>query len=183
MKALSFMILFIIFIPVNTLSLGVVPVQQEESKGTVKTTTTPSSAKPFKTSFISLTRGHAIAPSFLTFGDEKQFEIQTPGEDFLQAKGTYTKNTMLFNAHFEATLLKQKKHYQYTFTIKGISLFDNYIAGPEIVSFYQDGKCCLALPTHNVQFRDRCDMCGRSRVSTKNRICDRCHDRISEVDG
>jgi hypothetical protein len=55
--------------------------------------------------------------------------MQTPGEDFLKTEGSYTKENLQFNALFEATLLKQKKHYRYTFTLKGISLFENYIAG------------------------------------------------------
>lgn len=128
MKAFPLIIAIIIFIPTTTLSLGIVPVPQEESKEAIKPTIS-SSAKPFKTSFISLKRGHSIAPSFLTFGDEGQFEMQTPGEDFLKTKGNYTKNNLLFNARFEATLLKQKKHFMYTFTLKGISLFQNYIGG------------------------------------------------------
>ena len=129
MKTLLLIIAIIIFIPATTLSLGIVPVpQEEEPRETVKPTIS-SSTKPFQTSFISLKRGHAIAPSFLTFGDEGQFEIQTPGEDFLKTEGSYTKDGLLFNASFEAILLKQKKNYLYTFTLKGISLFENYIAG------------------------------------------------------
>ena len=124
MKVLHLIIAIIIFMPTATLSLGIVPVPQEKSKETIKPTI-PASAKPFKTSFISLKRGHSIAPSFLTFGDEGQFEMQTPGEDFLKTKGSYTKNNLLFNARFEATLLKQKKHFLYTFTLKGIFLFQN----------------------------------------------------------
>jgi hypothetical protein len=128
MKVLPLMIAIIVFIPTTTLPLGIVPVPQKESKETIKPTIS-SSAKPFKTSFISLKRGHSLAPSFLTFGDEGEFEMQTPGEDFLKTKGSYTKNNLLFNARFEATLLKQRKHYLYTFTLKGISLFQNYIGG------------------------------------------------------
>ena len=128
MKALPFLIAIIIFIPATTLSLGIVPVPQEESRETIKPTIS-SSAKPFKTSFLSLKREHSIAPSFLTFGDEGQFEMQIPGEDFQKGKGSYTKENLLFNACFEATLVKQKKHYRYTFILKGISLFQNYIAG------------------------------------------------------
>ena len=134
MKVLSLIVLLIIFIPANTLSMGLAPVPRDEPGETVKTTATPSSGKPFQTSFFSLTRGHAIAPSFLTFGDGEQFEISTPGEDFLKATGTFTKDNLLFNARFEATLLKQEKHYQYTFTLKGISLLDNYIAGVLVLS-------------------------------------------------
>ena len=128
MKTLPLIIAFIIFMPATTISMGIVPVPQEESRETIKPTIS-SSAKPFKTSFISFKRGHSIAPSFLTFGDEGQLEMQTPGEEFLKSKGSYTKNNLLFNARFEATLVKQKKHYLYTFTFKGISLFENYIAG------------------------------------------------------
>lgn len=134
MKVLSLIMLFIIFIPAHTLSMGLVPVPMDEPQETVKTTAVPSSGKRFETSFISLARGHAIAPSLLTFGDGEQFEITTPGEDFLKPTGTFTKDNLLFNAHFEATLVKQKKHYQYTFTLKGISLLDNYIAGVLVLS-------------------------------------------------
>ena len=134
MKVLSLIMLFIIFIPAHTLSMGLVPVPMDEPQETVKTTAVPSSGKRFETSFISLARGHAIAPSFLTFGDGEQFEITTPGEDFLKPTGTFTKDNLLFNAHFEATLVKQEKHYQYTFTLKGISLLDNYIAGVLVLS-------------------------------------------------
>jgi len=129
MKVFSLIMLLIIFIPANTLSMGLAPVPRDEPRETVKTTATPSSGKQFKTNFFSLTRGHAIAPSFLTFRDGEQFEITTPGEDFLQTRGSHSKNGMLFEANFEATLLKRKKHYRYTFNIKGISLLDNYIAG------------------------------------------------------
>jgi hypothetical protein len=128
MKALLLIIVITIFMPATTLSMGIVPLPQKESRETIKPTI-PSSTKPFKTSFISLARGHAIAPSFFIFGDEGQFEIQTPGEDFLKTKGSYTKNNLQFNARFEAALLKQKKNYLYTFSLKGISLFENYIAG------------------------------------------------------
>ena len=134
MKVLSLIMLFIIFIPAHTLSMGLVPVPMDEPGETVKTTAAPSSGKPFKTSFFSLARGHAIAPSLLTFGDGDQFDISTPGEDFLKPTGTFTKDNLLFNAYFEATLLKQEKHYQYTFTLKGISFLDNYIAGMLVLS-------------------------------------------------
>jgi hypothetical protein len=128
MKALPFIIALIVFMPTTTLSLGIIPASQEESGETVESAIS-SSTKPFKTNFISFKRGHSIAPSFLTFGDEGQLEMQTPGEEFLKGKGSYTKNNLLFNAHFEATLVKQKKQYLYTFIFKGISLFENYIAG------------------------------------------------------
>jgi len=134
MKVLSLIVLLIIFIPANTLSMGLAPVPRDEPGETVNTTATPSSGKPFQTSFFSLTRGHAIAPSSLTFGDGEQFGISTPGEDFLKATGTFTKDNLFFNARFEATLLKQEKHYQYTFTVKGISLLDNYIAGVVVLN-------------------------------------------------
>ena len=50
-------------------------------------------------------------------------------KDFQKGEGSYTRENLLFNACFEATILKQKKHYLYTFAFKGISLFQNYIAG------------------------------------------------------
>ena len=61
MKVLSLIMLFIIFIPAHTLSMGLVPVPMDEPQETVKTTAVPSSGKQFETSFISLARGHAIA--------------------------------------------------------------------------------------------------------------------------
>lgn len=128
-RALFIMILITVFMPANSPSLGVGPAPQDGNRDAITTQRPSGSAQPFKTRFISLTRGHAIAPSYLTFGDKEEFAIQTPGEDFLQAKGSYTKNTFFFTAHFRATLLKQEKQYQYTFTIKGISLLENYIAG------------------------------------------------------
>jgi hypothetical protein len=134
MKVLSLIALLIIFVPAHTLSMGLAPVPRDEQKETVKTTAPSSSGKPFQTSFFSLTRGHAIAPSLLTFGDGEQFKIATPGEDFLKASGTFSKNNLFFDAHFEATLLKLEKHYQYTFALNGISLLDNYIAGVLVLS-------------------------------------------------
>ena len=130
MKILSLVLPLIIFIQTSTITLGVSPTAHNETDKTNKAPTTDTSpAKKFKTNFLSLKRGHTIATSSFTFGDGEQFEIKTPGEDFLQTKGSHTKNGMLFKAYFEATLLKQKKHYQYTFSIKGVSLLDNYIAG------------------------------------------------------
>jgi len=125
MKILSLVLPLVIFIQTSTVTLGLSPAVQNDSKETAVS----SGSKTFNTHFISLKRGHTIASSCLTFGDGEHFEIKTPGEDFLQTKGSHTKNGILFEAYFEATLLKQKKHYRYTFSIKGISLLDNYIAG------------------------------------------------------
>jgi hypothetical protein len=136
MKALLLIIAPIIFMPEITLSMGIVPVPQEEETREAVKPTISSSTKPFKTSFISLKRGHSIAPSFITFGDEGELEVQTPGENFLKTKGSFTKDGLLFNASFEANLLRQKKNYLYTFTLKGISLFENYIAGVLVLSEY-----------------------------------------------
>ena len=131
MKILSLVLPLIIFIQTSTLTLGLSAVagQNDSNK-----TAASKASKTFNTHFISLKRGHTITSSCFTFGDGEHFEIKTPGEDFLQTKGSHTKNGMLFEAYFEATILKQKKHYRYTFSIKGISLLDNYIAGVVVLS-------------------------------------------------
>ena len=125
MKILSLVLPLIIFIQTSTISLGLSPAVQNDSNETAA----PPASKTFNTHFISLKRGHTIASSCFTFGGGEHFEIRTTGEDFLQTKGSHTKNGMLFEAYFEATLLKQKKHYRYTFSITGISLLDHCIAG------------------------------------------------------
>jgi hypothetical protein len=130
MKILSLVLPLIIFIQTSTITLGLSPATQNDSNDTAAS----SASKTFNTHFISLKRGHTITSSCFTFGDGEHFEINTPGEDFLQTKGSHTKNGMLFEAYFEATILKQKKHYRYTFSIKGISLLDNYIAGVVVLN-------------------------------------------------
>ena len=125
MKILILTIPLFIFIQTGASTLGVSPPILNEASQSADS----PAPKRFTTHFISLKRGHAITASCLTFGEGEQFEIKTPGEDFLQTRGSHTKKGMLFEANFEAMLLKQKKHYRYTFSIKGISLLDNYIAG------------------------------------------------------
>lgn len=130
MKILSLVLPLIICIQTSAITLGLSAATQNNANQTA-----PSAAsKRFNTHFISLKRGHTIASSCFTFGDGEHFEIKTPGEDFLQTKGFHTKKGMLFEAYFEATILKQKKHYRYTFSIKGISLLDNYIAGVVVLN-------------------------------------------------
>ncbi len=130
MKILSLVLPLIICIQTSTITLGLSAGIQNNSNETAAS----SAAKTFNTHFISLKRGHTIASSSFTFGDGEHFEIKTPGEDFLHTKGSHTKNGMLFQAYFEATILKKKKHYRYTFSIKGISLLDNYIAGVVVLN-------------------------------------------------
>jgi hypothetical protein len=125
MKILSLTLPLIIFIQTSTITLELSHATQNDSTERAAS----QASKKFNTHFISLKQGHTIASSCFTFGDGEQFEIKTPGEDFLQTRGSHTKNGLLFEANFEATLLKQKKHYRYTFSITGISLLDNYIAG------------------------------------------------------
>ena len=125
MKILSLVLPLIIFIQASTITLELSPATRNDANEKAAS----KASKTFNTQFISLKRGHTIGSSCFTFGDGEQFEIKTPGEDFLQTRGSHTKNGMLFEANFEATLIKQKKHYRYTFIIKGISLLDNYIAG------------------------------------------------------
>jgi len=130
MKILSLVLPLIICIQTSTITLGLSAGTRNNSNETAAS----SGSKTFNTHFISLKRGHSIASSSFTFGDGEHFEIKTPGEDFLHAKGSHTKNGMLFEAHFEATVLKKEKHYRYTFSIKGISLLDHYIAGVVVLN-------------------------------------------------
>ena len=85
--------------------------------------------RTFQTSFISLSPGHAIAASLLVFSGENTFEIQIPGVTYLDPSGACTKNGLFFKADFATSVLKQKKHFRYTFSAQGASFFDRYIAG------------------------------------------------------
>lgn len=60
--------------------------------------------------------------------------MEIPDETFLKTKGDYTKNNLQFKANFKGTIIKQNKHYCYTFNITGISLLDSYIAGMLILN-------------------------------------------------
>lgn len=91
-----------------------------------------TASKEFKTTFVSLSPGHAIASSSFIFSGKDSFEIKTPGEDYREASGGYTGNSIFFDARFEADILKQNKHYRYAFSAKGIFLGD-YIAGTVVL--------------------------------------------------
>lgn len=99
--------------------------------------------RTFSTSFVSLSPGHTIAASLFVFSDGSAFEIQIPGVEYREPSGTYTRNGLMFAADFSATVLKQKKHYRYTFSAKGISLFENYIAGIMVLEelINETGQC------------------------------------------
>ena len=60
--------------------------------------------------------------------------MDIPGETLLKTKGIYTKNNLQFKATFQGMIIKQNKHYNYEFSISGISLFDSYIAGMLILN-------------------------------------------------
>lgn len=99
------------------------PASQEGSLGT------PPNTRTFSTGFVSLSPGHTISTSLFIFSEENTFEIKIPGVDYQEPSGAYTRDGLMFVAEFSATVLKQKKHYRYTFSAKGISLFENYIGG------------------------------------------------------
>lgn len=130
MKFLSFLLPLFIFLHTGTVSLELSPSPQDGH-------TTPGSkvlSKRYKVHFFSLKRGHKIASSHFTLEDHNTLEIKIPDEEFLDAKGDYTKNGIQFNAHFEGTIIKKEKHYHYTFNFSGLSLMDNYLAGTMILS-------------------------------------------------
>ena len=85
--------------------------------------------RTFSTSFLSLSPGHAISSSLFIFGDGNSFEIQIPGVDCFEPSGSYTQSGLTFKADFSAAVRKGGKHYRYTFSAKGIWLFDSYIGG------------------------------------------------------
>jgi len=114
-----------LFLQAHTISLSAVA-EPGDSRGT---TVNGVASKKFKANFVSLSSGHAIASSLFIFTGQDTFEIKTPGEDYRETSGGYTRNNILFDASFKASILKQKKHYLYTFSAKGIFLLESYIAG------------------------------------------------------
>jgi len=130
MKFLSYLLSLFIFAHAGAVSL-------EPSSSSQDGHTTPvskSSAKKYTVHFFSLKRGHTIASSYFILEDHTTLEIKIPGEEFLDAKGDYTKNGIQFKARFEGTIIRKKKHYYYTFNISGFSLLDNYIAGTVVLN-------------------------------------------------
>ena len=83
----------------------------------------------FSTGFVGLSSGHTIAASLFVFSDGNAFEIRIPGVDWLEPSGSYTQSGLTFKADFSAAVRKGGKHYRYTFSTKGIRLFDSYIGG------------------------------------------------------
>jgi hypothetical protein len=88
-----------------------------------------AAARTFSTSFVSLSPGHTIAASLFVFSDGNAFEIKIPGVECREPSGSYTQSGLTFKADFSAAVRKQGKHYRYTFSAKGIWLFDSYIGG------------------------------------------------------
>ena len=88
-----------------------------------------AAARTFSTSFVSLSPGHTIAASLFVFSDGNAFEIQIPGVECREPSGSYTQSGLTFKADFSAAVRKGGKHYRYTFSAKGIRLFDSYIGG------------------------------------------------------
>ncbi len=125
MKLFTHFLPFFILISATTVSLGLSALPQNEQNQPARALPSES----YKVHFLSIKRGHKIAPSLFRFEDKKEFKISMPGEEFLESKGNYTKNNVQFEAHWEGTLIKHNKHYSYTITITGISLLKSYIAG------------------------------------------------------
>jgi hypothetical protein len=119
-----------IFISAGTVSMGLPALSQNEQNQPAKSL----SSESYKVHFLSTKRGHKIAPSYFNFEDQKKFKISMPGEEFLESKGNYAKDNLQFKAHWEGSLIKNNKHYSYTFTITGISLLKSYIAGVIVLS-------------------------------------------------
>ena len=125
MKLFHHLLPLIILAITSTISLELSTLPQGGDNQSI--TNSPSTS--YKVHFLSLKRGHKITSSHFNLKDHEIFDITIPNEKFLKTKGNYTKKGLQFKASFEGTIIKQKKHYCYTFTITGISLLDSYIAG------------------------------------------------------
>ena len=121
--------LFLLLLIVHT---GSIASGQADPKGSGRSAAADVTAPlTFSTGFVGLSSGHTIAASNFVFSDGNTFEIKIPGVDWLEPSGsyTYTQSGLTFKADFSAAVRKGGKHYRYTFSAKGIRLFDSYIAG------------------------------------------------------
>ncbi len=153
MKFFPHFLPFFIFISAGTASLGLPALPQNEQNQPA----IPLASEDYKVHFLSIKRGHKIAPSLFRFEDNNEFKISMPGEEFLESKGNYTKTNVQFEAHWEGTLIKHNKHHHYRLTITGISLVKSYIAGllvlnESIKETHQDRKITflfIGMPEEN----------------------------------
>jgi hypothetical protein len=122
--------LFVLALQSGSIAAGPAEDPKGSGPGTAADATAPLT---FSTSFVGLSPGHTISTSLFVFGDGNTFEIKIPGVDYREPAGTYARKGLMFVADFSATVLKQKKHYRYTFSAKGISLFDSYIVGTMVL--------------------------------------------------
>lgn len=129
MSKRGFIAFVLLFIQAHTVSLNAAA-QPGDGRGTA---VNEAVSRKFKTTFVSLSPGHAIASSFFIFTGQDTFEIETPGEDYRERSGSYRRDNLLFEAGFKATILKENKQYLYAFSAKGILLFGSYIAGMVVV--------------------------------------------------
>ena len=119
-----------LFLLLLILHTGAIASGQADPKGSGTSAAADAAApRTFSTSFVSLSPGDAIAASNFVFSDGNAFEIKIPGVDWLEPSGSYTQSGLTFKADFSAAVRKQGKHYRYTFSAKGIWLFDSYIGG------------------------------------------------------
>jgi len=112
------------------LHAGSIASGQADPKGSGRSAAADATAPlTFSTGFVGLSSGHTIAASNFVFSDGNAFEIKIPGVDWLEPSGSYTQSGLTFKADFSAAVRKGGKHYRYTFSAKGIRLFDSYIGG------------------------------------------------------
>jgi len=112
------------------LHAGAIASSQADVKGSGPSAAADAAAaRTFSTSFVSLSPGHTISPSLFVFGDANSFEIKIPGVECREPSGSYTQSGLTFKADFSAAVRKGGKHYRYTFSAKGIWLFDSSIGG------------------------------------------------------
>jgi len=124
-----------LFLLLLILHAGAIASGQADPQGNGRNAAADAAApRAFSTSFASLSPGHTISSSLFIFSDGNSFEIKIPGVDYLEPSGSYTKSGLLFKADFSAAVRKQGKHYRYTFSAKGILLFDSYIAGTMVLA-------------------------------------------------
>jgi hypothetical protein len=82
----------------------------------------------YRVTFFSLKQAHSIGDSRFLLHDNGTFEFDIEKEELLDSKGTYRIDGVTFEATAEFTI-KKRRVYHYTFSFKGIAVFDTYAAG------------------------------------------------------
>jgi hypothetical protein len=94
----------------------------------------------YEVKFFSLKPGHSIGASRFLLEDNKKFEFVIEKEKLADPKGTYHIKGTTFTADAEFSIEKRRM-YHYSFSFKGISVMDTYIAGiARLKEFVEENK-------------------------------------------